>query len=78
MFGSPLLSKLVGLLRRRSHSPLVLRILYNLSVEERGRASMAKTDVPAYLRKQVMGWGVGAGKRRSMGRVRWGLQAKER
>jgi len=54
MFASPLLSKLVGLLRRRSHTTLLLRILYNLSVEERGRASLAKTEVPAYLMKQIL------------------------
>lgn len=53
MFGSPVLAKLVGMLRRRAHALLVQRILYNLSVEERGRASLAKTGVPAYIRKQV-------------------------
>jgi len=55
MFASPVLAKLVAMLRKRAQLPLVLRILYNLAVEERGRASLAKTEVPMYVRKQVRG-----------------------
>ncbi|EOD34835.1 hypothetical protein EMIHUDRAFT_228100 [Emiliania huxleyi CCMP1516] len=56
IFASPVLSKLAVLIRRRSH-PLVLRILYLLSVEQRGREAtpaLAKTDVPVSLRKHVL------------------------
>ena len=54
MLNGPMLPRVVQLLKKKQQLPLVLRILYNLTVEEKSRAIIAKSDVPAALRKQLM------------------------
>ena len=54
IIASPLLTKAVGLVRKRMQLPIVLRLAYNLSSTEKGRKALGATDLPAIVRKHVL------------------------
>jgi len=51
---SPMTPRLVALLKKKAHLPLVLRLLYNLSAEPKPRHALCQTDAPLLVRKHVV------------------------